>query len=254
MLLESIGAAVTLVGGALALIVPAATARRGAPAPASLPPTSPSRLPASGSLPAPASLLFIALTGVSWGVYAMYAAPELSIGSGPLTAIVQLAPVVEPELAAALVTVVGLGMLALVCAVACGLWQRTREIAAAWSGGRAVIVVVGWLALCAVALGASVRPTDPWAAWLAGVGFLAATWVAPSLAAREPLAARIGAIVGAVTFVAVAVTAAVAGWPVVAAYPALVAAPLAWLTAIVVRRRAEADAPAPGQVAAGARR
>jgi hypothetical protein len=209
MLPAALGALVTLVGGALALVP--APRRSGAPA-------------AVGPL-----VLMAAVAGaVSWGVYAAAAAPDVALGGSSLAPLLRLPPrALGPPLGRALTALALVAVVVLLLTAAVALHGRL----AATAGPRPAF----WAA--AVALGATLAAwsPDPWRLLLLGLGLAAAVWT-PSLFATGRTASMAGSGVGAVVFLALA------GLPVVAPglavwlealsrYPALVAMPLGWAAA-----------------------
>jgi hypothetical protein len=92
-----------------------------------------------------------------------------------------------------------------------------------------------------VSAGLALSGADAWAMLLSGLALAAAALTAPALAATDARARNAGALVGSIVFAAAALALGVsrAGAPL-AAYPGLLAAPLAWLTARLVRRAVRA--------------
>jgi hypothetical protein len=228
-----LGLTVTLTGGALVLVRPVAP---------------PSR---ASALLAPVILLTVVLAAALWGVYAVDAAPELSIGAPPAASFAGLpAAVAGPGRARFLgVTVVALG--ALLVASASALRQRLAdlaEIAAGRPGSwarRPVIGIVAWPIVVGAAAAGSTWIADGWWLFLQGAGLAAASFLGPLVAAGGAAGAKregvAGVLAGAGLF---AVITAGASWlaplstspaAVVTQYPALVAAPTAWLVAALAR-------------------
>jgi hypothetical protein len=209
---HALGAVLTLVGGALALLPrPRAPARRRA-------------------LTGPALLPALMLVAVSWGAYGVYAAPELALGAAPATGLVELPAFVLPApVGRAFVATSVLALLVLSVATALAL----REALAIRVGP--ANVDVAWGGLVMVAAVAGLWPADPWRAWLGGCGLVAAAVTAPRLAGGAGSAGVAGSLVGAAAFAGLAaVGGELPAWAgTVAAYPALLAAPLAWVTARV---------------------
>jgi hypothetical protein len=216
-LLEFLGLAVTLLGGAVLLV------RLEAP---------PGRVDA---LVAPLLLLGFALGAVCWGAYAARLAPDLALGVRPLTPVVGLGAAGahgawRGALAASVVAVA-----ALFCAAARGLAERVEELVsvggASTSGGwsaRSRSLAV-WVALLAVAGVATRWPVSPWATLLVGLGVGAVVGLASLVAGADRGAALAGCAVGVPVLV---VLAAAAPWmggsaEVLGRYPALAAGPLA---------------------------
>jgi hypothetical protein len=206
MLPAALGATVTLVGGALAL-VPAAT-RRGAVGPLWL------------------------LAGVSvataWGVYAAAAAPDLALGGSLPAPWLRLPPLMlgAPS-GGTLALVAAAGLVLLFLSATVTLRQRLVAVArpprAAW--------------VAAVALGAALTasPLDPWRLVTLGLGLAAASWT-PALLASGHAGRLAGSVAGGTAFLVVAalpwLAAAPAPWlENLARYPALIALPLGWAAA-----------------------
>ncbi|PYM18330.1 MAG: hypothetical protein DMD81_06245 [Candidatus Rokuibacteriota bacterium] len=212
-----VGLAVTVIGAAVALVAPCRT-----------------RTLAIGG---PLAVLAFALAGAVWGIYAMYAAPDLSVGAGPLTALVQLPPlVVEAHWAPSIVILIGVALLALYTAASCGLWHRMRDLAIPWS--RRGLARLTWgIAVTLAAAAAWSSSPDPWTILLLGCGFLTSTVAAPALASTHPTARRIGMIAGATIFVLAAAVLAVRAPALGVTSIALIAGPVAWLTTLLMSRR-----------------
>jgi hypothetical protein len=208
MLPAALGALVTFLGAALALVPPAPRGTRAAVA-------------------GPLALL-VALTGaVGWGVYTAAIAPELALGGSPLAPLLRLPALVMATRGRllALLALLALGFILL--AVAAGARARLATVAAPAPGLWAATVV----AAAALALGLS----DPW--WLLMVGLgLAAAALAPMRLASSRTGASAGSVVGAAAFVALSLLPVLApGAPawlgVFARYPTLMAMPLGLLVA-----------------------
>ncbi len=209
---HALGAALTLVGGALALSSP------------------PGSLVTRGASSAPALLLASVLSAVCWGVYGAHAAPELAIGGRALAGLFELPAVVRPSLTGRLLVAVGgLALLLAFVAAACALRGVVRAAAAA--AGREARAPMVWVALLVAATAASVAPASAWGTFLAGCG-LAAAAGAPRLAGGGRAARLAGSLVGVAAFAALwAGAGRLPAWAAAAgAYPVLVAGPLAWLT------------------------
>lgn len=203
----ALGALVTLLGGALALVPPA---RRGLAA-------------AAGPL-----VLLAATSGaLTWGVYAA-STPDLVLGGAlpaPLLRLPTVALGARAGVPLALLT--GAALLLLLAAAAVALHQR---LAAAASPA-----IELWAAVVVVATAIALWPLDAWRVLMVGVGLAAAAW-APARLATSSVGAVAGPIVGGVAFVALAaLPAAAASAPAwleaLARYPALVAFPLGCLAA-----------------------
>ena len=146
-----LGLTVTLTGGALALVRPVAPPSRAA------------------ALLAPATVLAVVLAAAVWGVYAVDAAPELSIGAPPSASLAGLPAAVagHPWRARLLgATVVALG--SLLVASAAALRQRLVDLAEL-AGGRAgswarrpLIGIVAWLIVVGAAATGSTWIVDGW--------------------------------------------------------------------------------------------
>jgi len=214
---HALGAVLTLVGGALALL------------------PRPRALPWRRAVAGPVLLPALTLAALSWGAYGVYAAPELELGAPSVTGLVELpALVLAAPVGRALVATSILALLALFVATALAL----REVIARQAGPANADVV--WGGLVMVAAVAGLWPIDPWRTWLAGCGLAAATVAAPRLAGGDARAGLAGSLAGVAAFAGVAaVGGQLPAWAgAVAAYPALVAAPLAWMAvrAEAVRR------------------
>jgi hypothetical protein len=215
---ETIGAALTLVAGALALVGPAdPTPIRGA----------------SALMPA------MVLSALCLGVYGVYAAPGLSIGSPALAAVfyipstVGLSPAGRP-----LAWLTALVLLVLLTATVLAL--RGLLGAACGTRGRAELTERAMTGLVVAAAVASLWPADASWALMTGLGLMASAVVAPRLAADEPVARLAGSLVGAAAFACLALLRLPAWASVAGAYPALTAAPLAWIAARASRGSAPA--------------
>lgn len=214
--LQFLGATVTLVGGAIALVATSSSTTGVA------------------ALGVPLTLLIFVLVPVGWGVYAMYAAPDLSLGAVLLTPLVQMPQVVDAGHGALLATVVGLALVALFIATLDALHRRVEQTAVPGLGPPHVV----WSVICLGAFVAGLWSVDPWRVLLAGFGLLAAGLVAPALTVADRRATLIGSTVGTVAFFAsILAGPRLAGdFAVIGEYPALVAAPLAWAAVHVARR------------------
>jgi hypothetical protein len=209
MLPAALGALVTLVGGAVAL-VPAGT-RRGAPA-------------ALG----PLLLLAGVAAAMGWGIYAAATAPDLALGGSllaPLLGLPSLALGARAGLPLAAAAAAGIALLLLGGTIA--LRQRLAAAArpqpALWAG---VVALAGVL---------TTGGFDPWRLIVLGLGLGASAW-APAVLASSRAGSVAGAVVGAGVFVALAGLPALTpvttwGLQTLVRYPALVALPLAWAAA-----------------------
>jgi hypothetical protein len=206
MLPGALGALITLVGGALAMVP--ATRRGGLPV-------------AAG----PLALMTAVSAAVGWGVYAAAAAPDLALGGSPLAPLVRLPPrALGPAPGGVLAALVVAAFVVLLLAAAVALRGRLAAI----GGGRPAL----WPAAVALAAALTVWSPDPWRLLLLALGLAAAVWTPALFAAGRP-AAIAGSGVGAVVFVALAglplVAPGAAVWlDTVVRYPALVAMPLGW--------------------------
>jgi len=208
MLPAALGALVTLIGGALALVPPPARGDRTAVA-------------------GPLALLVATAGAVCWGVYTAGFAPELALGGSPLAAIVRLPSLVLGTRGRLLALLALLALVFVLLAVAAAARSRLAATAGPAASFWAVTVVVA----AALALWLS----DPWWLLLLAAG-LAAAAMLPMRLASTPTGALAGSAVGAIAFVALSALPVLApGAPawlgVVARYPALVAMPLGWMVA-----------------------
>ncbi len=215
MLPVALGALVTLVGGALALV----------PAPR----------PGLAAAVGPVAVLVVVMAALAWGVYAA-SAPDLALGG------ILPAPVLRfPSLALgaglggllAVLTVLALVLMLATAAIA----RRERLAASPWPA------LEMWIGMIVVATAVAVWPLDPWRVLILGLGLAAAAW-APARLATSQAGAVAGPIVGGVVFAALAAlpvfSAATPAWlEGVTRYPALVSLPLGWLAA----RALPAEAP-----------
>ena len=236
-----VGLAVTLAGGAMALVRPLAPLARGA------------------ALLTPVTALGVVLAAASWGVYAVDAAPELSIGMPPGAALVRLVPTVVPEpWRSRLSAAVLVALVALLVAVAAALHQRLVDLADLQAGRvpgllrRRAVRSSAWVVLVIVAAAAGVWVTEGWSLLLHGMGLGAATVLGPLLATGDAPDARRANLAGALAGVTVFVlTPHATEWlaplrvdavAAIAQYPALIAAPAAWLVAMAIRALDDARA------------
>jgi hypothetical protein len=214
--LEFLGATATLLGGGMALM------------------SSPVSMTVLVALGVSVTLLVVVLAPLCWGVYAMYAAPDLLLGATILTPLVQLSPTVDPHDGALLAGSVAFGLVTFFAATMAAL-SRRLEVITNLSPGRAR---AAWSGLCVGACVASLWPADPWRLLLAGLGLLASAWIAPALADAGAVATIVAGVVGTIAFAIIALggTWLIHDVPVVLEYPALVAAPVAWCVARVASR------------------
>jgi hypothetical protein len=205
----------TIVGGALALGGPWAGPPRRA------------------ALVAPALAFASMAAGLTWGVYAAYRAPELTLGAPPLGAMVRLPLHAAAPWSTALTLLLAAGLVGLFVSTAQALAQHVALSLRAPRGGAG-----GWAprmafvgALVVGALIAAVSG-DAWLLLMTALGLAATGLAAPALASRDPGARAAGALAGTLAFVIVAG----AGWltrssPLPGEVPVLIAAPLAWAAA-----------------------
>lgn len=211
-LVEMLGVALTLVGGALAL-----SPRVAAGAPST----------ARGALAGPALFLLV-LSAVCWGVYGAREAPELALVAGASAGLVELPALLLPTLAGrAVVAATVIALILLFVATACAL----RAVADAVGAPAAREAV--WTGLLALAAAAGVWPGDAWRVFLAGCGLAGATVIAPRIAGGGRAAELAGSAVGAAAFAVLAVFGShLPAWAAApGAYPIVLAGPLAWATA-----------------------
>ena len=224
-LVEALGIAVTLCGGAVALI----------------------RRP-SGSRPAlavvPALLAAFALCAACWGIYAAHLGIELGLGATPSIAFAEALALsgVHPTVASPL-TILAAAFLVLVIVTMFATRAQIKEVAvASVSLERRARARRGgdllWLGMLAATIAAGMLALDAWRVLTTGLGLAASAWAAPRLGARRS-AAWLASAAGAVAFAAFAWSAAeLPLWAsAVGLYPALAAAPLAWAIARMGRRR-----------------
>jgi len=202
MLPSALGALITLIGGALAL-VPAV--RRG-----------------SAAITGPVALLIAMLAAVGWGVYAGSTAPDLTLGGSVVAPVLRLPIRALGARTGAPLTVLAAAALAtLLLTAAVGL--RGRLVAACGPAPMLWAASVG-----AAGLITALRP-DPWRLLALGLGVAAAA-CAPAVLAGGRLSGQAGCAIGALLFVVLTVlpllAPALAVWlePLLR-YPALVAMP-----------------------------
>jgi hypothetical protein len=215
---ETIGAALTLVAGALALVGPA----------------SPTTIRGASALP-PAMVL----GALCLGVYGVYSAPGLSIGTPALAAVFSVPATVGPGAAGRMLA--WLTALVLLVLLTATVLAVRGIVGAAWgTQGRGESTERAMTGLVVAAAVASLWPADASWALMTGLGLLASAVVAPRLAADEPVARLAGSVVGAAAFACLALLRLPAWAGVAGAYPALTAGPLAWIAARVSRGSARA--------------
>lgn len=183
---------------------------------------------------APAVVVALALGSACWGLYAVARAPDVALAGSLAEPWLLLPLAVAGPRGVPLAALVAAGLLALFLATAGALRERVSVSGAGPSA---------WLAMVAVAAGASLWPLDPWIVLAGGLGVAAAAIGAPRLAGAagvriggQPMEA-VGAIAGGLAFAAFAVLGP--HLPAVlspaAEWPALLAAPLAWLVVRMAR-------------------
>jgi hypothetical protein len=209
MLPGALGALVTLVGGALALV----------------PATRQWGLPAAG---APLVLMAAVATAVGWGVYAAAAAPDLALGGSLLAPLLRLPPRALGARTGDAVAALALGAVGVLLVTAA---MALRRRLAGTAGPRRAV----WAAVVGLAATLAAWSPDPWRLLVLGLGLAAAVWT-PSLLASHRAAALAGSGVGAVVFVGLSglplLAPGVEAWlDTLVRYPALVAMPLGWATA-----------------------
>jgi hypothetical protein len=212
----ALGLAITLLGGAAALVPPWT---RGGGAAALAP-------------------LVCVWAAVCGGIYAAAAAPELALADLSAAALIGVARALPYAGAAAGLTVVACaGLLALLVAGAQALRVRVIETAGASAPA-------AWAAVFALAAAGSVWAIDAWIVLSTALGLAACAWAAPLLAAGDQekaggwSPAALGSLTGALAFGALAALAVrLPQWAGgIGDYPALLAAPLAWAVAVTARR------------------
>jgi hypothetical protein len=223
----SVGAAVTLVGGGLAL----------APA-----------LPVAGAaaILTPVLLLAFVVGATLWGVYGIALAPELSLVPRALAPVLEvLTRVVTPPWRPALVALVVAGVVALFLGVVLACRARLAAVIADVAllirrpAPSALALAAGTAGVVALAAVVAARGGDPWRLFTWGLGLAAAAAVAPRLAKAGPRGELVGAVVGALAFGILVFGGARLPAPVRPFLddPAVMAAPLAWLAARFARPR-----------------
>lgn len=215
---HALGAAFTLVGGAIALV-------------------GPERAPASrgGS----ALALAVVLGAICLGVYGAYSAPGLSIGMSPLAAVFDVPEAVVPGSAGrTLVTGSAVVLLVMYSAAAlalrgvlAGAWGHAATSSSGAGPPRRPLADPAVVLLIVAAAIASLWPGDASRALMAGLGLTASTVVAPRLGGDRPAALLAGSLVGATAFAGLVMLRLPTWAGVAATYPALAAAPLAWIVA-----------------------
>jgi hypothetical protein len=200
---------------------------------------------ASAVLP-PVLLLTVVLAAACWGVYAVDAAPEASIGVPAAAVLVRLVPVVADEpWRSRILTAIALALLALLLGSAASLRRCLADLTAAESTGlaasarRRAFEAATWVVMVVAAVAVGMVAADGFTLLDQGLGLAAAVLLGPMLTSGQgpgvERARAKGALAGGLIFVVVA---ALAHWPgivgtvdTLARYPILVAAPGAWLVA-----------------------
>jgi hypothetical protein len=221
------GLVLTLAGGALLLVRSHEAASR-----------------TSAVLP-PVLVCTVVLGAACWGIYAVDAAPEVSIGVPAAAVFARLVPVVADEpWRSRIVTAVALALLALLLGSAAALRRCLADLTVAESDGagsarRRAFEAATWVVLVVAAVGAGMVAADGVGLLVQGLGLAASVLLGSALIAGEGPAvehARAkGALAGGLVFIGVAL---LARWPgfggavdVVGRYPSLVAAPAGWAVA-----------------------
>jgi hypothetical protein len=208
MLPAALGALATLVGGALALVPPAAPA---------------------GWRAAAGPLLVLAGVGAAagWGLYAAATASDLVLGGSLPAPLLRLPGLALGSPAGRVLGLVAAGgLLLLLLAAIAALRQRFAETLRPHPAL--------WLLTVVAAAALAVWPLDPWQLTLLGLGLAAAVW-APARLAGAGVAGVAGSLVGGVAFVGLAALPLAgpvpAGLEGLLGHPALVAMPLGWAAA-----------------------
>jgi hypothetical protein len=224
---ELVGLALTMLGGACALLPPVARPRR------------------RDAILIPLLIGTFTVAAAVWGVYTMYRAPDLLVATTLLTPLVELPPLLGGR-GDLLAGAVGVTLVALFVGTAGALADRVATIvsgAPARTAARPGAALVAWGGACAAAAAIALSSVDAWRVLGWGLGLLASGWIAPALATSRGRAAGAASVAGTLVFGAVAALGAVGALPAsLGPYPALVAAPVAWgaarwFTRPVTRRR-----------------
>jgi hypothetical protein len=203
------------------------------------------------ALAAAAVGVLLGVAGVTWGVYTAYLVPDVVMGSPPVAALAR-APLLAlglplsigatAALGAGLAASLLLAALALRRVVARALGPTRERKTTVWGAFSVTLLVSAGLALSGA---------DAWAMLVGGLALAAAALTAPALAATDARARSAGALTGSIVFAATALVLGVTRTgSVLGAYPVLLAAPLAWVTArllrpaVRVRTRRRAPSPA----------
>jgi hypothetical protein len=217
---ETLGAMVTLVGGALAFVGSG--------------PALGARAVYAGS----GLLLVLVLASLCLGVFGAYAAPGLSIGEPALAAVFDLPAAILPgprgRALGALGAVVLLFLFAATALALRGVIARAMRVpdleASDAMRGRAALVQPIMRMLLVAACAASLWGGDAARALLTGLGLAASATLAPLLADDEPGTRLVGSLAGVTAFAGLSMLSPrLPTWAmVVGAYPVLAAIPIAW--------------------------
>src|SRR6185503_18711894 len=149
----------------------------------------------------------------AWGVYAVDAAPELSVGMPPGAALARLVPAVVAEpWRTWLSATAAVALAALLVASAAALHGRLVALSSLRSDHvagllrRRAVRAAAWTVLVLVAAAAGMRAAEGWSLLLQGAGLGAAMVLGPLLAVGDAAdgwrAHLVGALAGATVFVA----------------------------------------------------
>ena len=230
---EALGLAVTLGGGAVTVLGEGARASR-----------------LIGAVSAPLLLITFVLCASSWGVYAVWFAGELGPGASTLGLLVEAVPLSLGAREPAALVLTGAGGLAMLfLGSAAGLANRVGVLTAPWTGSEArlparLLPDVLWLGMLAVGVMLSQHGLESRTILWLGLGLGASAWAAPRLAGpRGGIAA--GTVMGVLIFAGLSIAHALKlPWTAeLGPYPALLAAPVALLVAFVGRRRRPSPRP-----------
>jgi hypothetical protein len=219
---DALGLAVTLGGGAMALL------------------GGPGRASRLGAVATPLLVLVFALGAVTWGLYAAWLTPDLAMGDSPLASIAAAPAAALPrqgpdEMAMIPALIAAL----LLLGVAASLTARIGDLVAPWAARRALVRLVPMLVAAgstAAALAVVRDSADAGAVLRLGLGLAASAWAAPALIGGGRSAA-VATLVGGGVFAALALATAAggAGFSPLGDHPALAAAPLAALAGWLAR-------------------
>ena len=241
--LAALGTIVTLVGGALALLGNRDGGGR-ARGPAHRSGRAEGRVPARLVIMAPVLVLAFVIGATAWGLYGIALAPDLAVAPRAFAPLVEVTARLgtawwQPSYAAVLAG----GVIALFLGVAFAWRTCLGELLHAGSAAlRAVPPSPARLAgvtvvIIVVATALAAQGGDPWQWFVWALGLAASAVAAPRLAQGGPRAELVGALFGGIAFGAAVV--AVSFVPVdvrpFLEQPAVLAAPLAWVTARLAR-------------------